>query len=53
MRLWEEAGGEAVWYDMVEDPARDLLDDAAFWKRELGSPADLRWWGVLCTCVVY
>ena len=48
-RGWEEAGGEAVRYDIAIDPLHDFLKDEVFWKRELENPADVYWWGVPCT----
>ena len=46
---WMEAGGEAIKYDWVIDPAMDFMTDESFWARELEHPADMYHFAISCT----
>lgn len=46
---WEEAGGEAVRYDILVDSRQNFMSDEKLWQREYASPAHLYHFAVPCT----
>ena len=48
-RVWEDAGGTAIRYDVRLDVRHDLMVDDAFWAAEYAEPADLYMFAPPCT----
>ena len=45
---WEDAGGEALRYDIRIDEAHDFLNDEAFWDREVENSRDVYHFAIPC-----
>ncbi len=49
-RVWEQAGGSAVRYEIRTDDRKDFMKDEEFWSKELETPsADLYLFAIPCT----